>query len=95
MGLGINLLNPKIVLFFVTFLPQFVSTADPAAGTKILFLGLFFMALALPSCGLLIVLADRFTGALRRSPRALRVFDYLFAGLIGAFALKLMFARAD
>ena len=30
-GLLINLTNPKIVLFFVTFLPQFISASDPHA----------------------------------------------------------------
>ncbi len=45
---GVNLLNPKIVLFFVTFLPQFVSPADPYAAHKLLFLGLYFLAVSLP-----------------------------------------------
>jgi threonine/homoserine/homoserine lactone efflux protein len=95
MGVGINLLNPKIIMFFLTFLPQFVSASDPHAGAKLTFLGLYFIVLAVPICMALIVLADRFTTAIRRSPKVMRAIDYLFAGLMGAFAVRLLFARAD
>ncbi len=61
MGVGINLLNPKIIMFFLTFLPQFVSASDPHAGAKLMFLGLYFIALGIPICFALIILADRFT----------------------------------
>jgi threonine/homoserine/homoserine lactone efflux protein len=94
-GVGINLLNPKIVMFFLTFLPQFVSASDPHAGGKLMFLGLYFIALGIPLCIALIFLAERFTGAIRRSPKVMRAIDYLFAGLMGAFAVRLLFARAD
>lgn len=95
MGAGVNLLNPKIIMFFLTFLPQFVSVSDPHAGAKLMFLGIYFIALGIPICLLLIVLADRFTAAIRRSPKVMRAIDYLFAGLMGAFAVRLLFARAD
>ena len=95
MGVGINLLNPKIIMFFLTFLPQFVSASDPHAGAKLMFLGLYFIALGIPICLALILLAERFTAAIRRSPRVMRAIDYLFAGLMGAFAVRLLFARAD
>lgn len=95
MGLGINLLNPKIVVFFLTFLPQFVDAADPHAGAKLLFLGLYFISLGFPSCLVLIFLAERFTGAIRRSPRVMRVVDWAFAGLMGAFAARLLFSRGS
>ncbi|MCZ7642837.1 MAG: LysE family translocator [Pseudorhodoplanes sp.] len=95
MGLGVNLLNPKIVMFFLTFLPQFVSAHDPQAAAKLLFLGLFFIALCIPVCSALIFAAERFTQAMRRSPRLMRAFDWSFAGLMGAFAVRLLLARGS
>jgi len=95
LGFGINLLNPKIILFFLTFLPQFVAASDPHAGAKLMFLGLYFIALGIPTCAVLILLADRFTAAIRRSPRVMRGIDYLFAGLMGAFAVRLLSARTE
>ncbi|MBO0344613.1 LysE family translocator [Roseibium sp. CAU 1637] len=93
-GLTINLLNPKIVLFFVTFLPQFISATDPHAPGKLMFLGFFFILLATPVCLLMVYFASQFAGFMRGSPRAMKAFDWTFAGVMGAFALKLLAARA-
>jgi threonine/homoserine/homoserine lactone efflux protein len=90
LGVGINLTNPKIVLFFVTFLPQFVDAADPHASGKLLFLGIYFIVFASPLAVLLILAAERVIGVLRRRPRIMRGIDYTFAGLFGAFALKIL-----
>jgi threonine/homoserine/homoserine lactone efflux protein len=93
-GIGINILNPKIALFFLTFLPQFVSANDPHAPGKLLFLGLFFLAVAIPIILPMIFAADRFAAALRARPRVTRTLDWLFAGVFGAFAVKILTAQA-
>jgi threonine/homoserine/homoserine lactone efflux protein len=93
-GLLVNLLNPKIIVFFVTFLPQFVSPADPQAAKKLLFLGFAFVVVNLPVCVGLILSADWIAGYLKRSPRATRVVDWLFAGVLGAFAVRLFLTQA-
>jgi threonine/homoserine/homoserine lactone efflux protein len=90
LGVGINLTNPKVVLFFVTFLPQFVSAEDPHAAGKLLFLGLYFIAFSAPLAALLIISAERVIALLKSRPRVLRAIDYSFAGLFGVFALKIL-----
>jgi len=94
MGLAIDLLNPKIVLFFMTFLPQFVSADDPHAPGKLLFLGLMFIPLSLPVTVPMVLAADGFAAMLRRAPRVMRALDYLFAGVFSAFAVRMLAASA-
>ncbi len=90
---GVNLLNPKIVLFFVTFLPQFVSAGDPHAPGKLAFLGFYFIAFAMPITCAMVLAADRFSRLLRGNRRVSRAIDYLFAGIFGAFAVKILLTR--
>ena len=94
-GLVINLMNPKILLFFMTFLPQFVSASDPHAPKKLFFLGIMFIVLALPLTVPMVLAADGFSRMLRRSPRVMRAIDYLFAGVFSAFAIKILTAQAN
>jgi threonine/homoserine/homoserine lactone efflux protein len=92
-GLGINLTNPKVIVFFVTFLPQFVDSSDPHASGQLLFLGLFFLVIGIPTNAIVIFIAERFTRFMQSSPKAMRVFDFTFAGIVTAFAVKLVLAH--
>lgn len=93
-GLGVNLLNPKIILFFMTFLPQFVSAHDPNASGKLFFLGVMFIALSIPVTAPMVLAAEKFSAAMKAIPRVTRVVDYLFGCVFSAFALKILTAQA-
>ncbi len=89
-GIGINLTNPKIVLFFVTFLPQFVASTDPHAAGKLLFLGVEFLVVAVPIVLVIVMLAERIARLLTRSLAARRTLNWSFAAVFAAFAVALL-----
>ncbi|MHA1560305.1 MAG: LysE family translocator [Alphaproteobacteria bacterium] len=88
-GLLVNLLNPKIVIFFLTLLPQFVAADDPNAAATLLYLGVAFIVIATPICVAQILAASAIARFLGRSRWAMRAVDFLFAGVMSAFAVKL------
>ena len=93
-GLAINLLNPKIVLFFMTFLPQFVRPGDPDAAAKLATLGLLFIVIAGAITIPMILAADRVAAAFRSRPRMARALDWLCASVFAGFAAHLLLGRA-
>lgn len=89
-GIGINLTNPKIILFFVTFLPQFVSRTDPEAGNKLLFLGAEFLVVSIPIVFAIVVMAEWIANLLTRSLKAQRALNWSFAAVFAGFAVAIL-----
>ncbi|MDA0638293.1 LysE family translocator [Nonomuraea sp. MCN248] len=88
-GVLVNVLNPKVTLFFLALLPHFV---DPAAGSpalQVVVLGLTLLVLGLISDVVYAVAAGALGGRLARRARTLRYVSgvvYLGLGVATAFA---------
>jgi threonine/homoserine/homoserine lactone efflux protein len=94
MAVGTNVTNPKVVLFFLTFLPQFIAVGDPYASQKLFFLGAFFVVFSVVAGFLLLLAAERFISLMKASPKVMRVIDYAFAGVFGFFAIHVLRTQA-
>ena len=93
-GFWVNLLNPKVIIFFMTFLPQFVTPDDPNVTGKLIFLGFTFIVVALLPTIAIVLAAHRLSGWLKTHKRVLRTIDYLFAGVFSLFAVKILLTQA-
>jgi threonine/homoserine/homoserine lactone efflux protein len=89
-GVLIDLLNPKTILFFLAFLPQFVRPAEGSGPAQILVLGTCFVLLAAGCDATYAVVAGNFSTRLR-SPQAHRRLQQtagsIYLGLAGLAVL--------
>jgi threonine/homoserine/homoserine lactone efflux protein len=89
----VNLLNPKLSIFFLAFLPQFVSADETRPMTRMLVLSLVFMAMTF----IVFVGYGLFAASMRdhvlARPRILTWMRRTFAGAFVALGVKLALAE--
>ncbi len=90
-GVLINILNPKLTVFFFAFLPQFVSTNEPRAFLRMLELSAVFMIVTFVVFVVYGVLAAAVRQRIISSPRVVRWMRRAFAGSFGVLAGRLAF----
>lgn len=82
-GLLMNILNPKLTIFFLAFLPQFVTPGSTAPALQMLVLSAVFMVMTFAVFVMYGLLANVFRRAVIESPR---VQDWLRRSFAAAFA---------
>jgi threonine/homoserine/homoserine lactone efflux protein len=92
-GIAINILNPKLSIFFLAFLPQFVSAEEAAPVTRMLVLSAVFMLLTFVVFVGYGLLAASVRDRVISRPRVLTWMRRAFAGAFLALGAKLALAE--
>jgi len=90
-GVLVNVLNPKVAIFFLAFLPQFVDVSAPNAAMQTLILGLTLVGIGLISDSVYAAIGGSVASLFRRKPNAARtsriVAGSVYLGLAGIAAI--------
>jgi threonine/homoserine/homoserine lactone efflux protein len=92
-GFLINILNPKLTMFFFAFLPLFVSPDAASPTQQMLGLSAVFMLMTLVIFALYGILASGISTYLINSPKAIRWMQRSFAVIFAALAIKLVLSE--
>jgi threonine/homoserine/homoserine lactone efflux protein len=92
-GFIMNVINPKVALFFLAFLPQFISPGSERASLQMFFLGLVFMAQAVVVFSVIGWLSGSVGHLILKRPRIARCFGWLTAGVFASLGVRLALAE--
>lgn len=92
-GLVANAINPKVVLFFLSFLPQFVDVSRGHMEWQLGLLGLVFTAQAALLFGLLGYFSGSVGARINRTPGVGRWLDRLAGSVFIALGVRMMVVR--
>jgi threonine/homoserine/homoserine lactone efflux protein len=89
----LNILNPKLTIFFLAFLPQFIAHDIPAPLLQLLALSGVFMAMTFVVFVIYGLLANAFRKAVIESPRVQAWLRHSFAAAFAGLAVDLAFSE--
>lgn len=92
-GVATNILNPKVALFFLSFLPQFVDPSRGSVALQTLLLGGWFIVSGITITSLAAVIAGYTGNMLKRNPVILKWQRWLSGSILVALGARLAFVE--
>ncbi|MEE1675820.1 LysE family translocator [Agarivorans aestuarii] len=92
-GFLTNSLNPKVALFFLAFVPQFIDAAEPNKALAFVVLGLVFNMNAIVWSHILAWLSASISGRVQASDKLKCWLNRGLGGLFSAFGIRLAFSE--
>ena len=86
-----NILNPKVGLFFLAFIPQFVSSETEAPGIQFLCLGLLFVCITFLGFSLITLCSGKIHSFVTKNPGAGRKMHKISGSMIFLLGMKIAF----
>ena len=88
-GIMTNLLNPKVALFFLAFLPQFIDPTYVKSSLPFLILGITFLLTGTIWCLMLALFASKLSDRIRKNYKIKMWLDKITGGIFVALGIKL------